>query len=346
MRNIAALEAALFVVQPHGCGRSSGVEHNLAKVGVVSSNLIARSKITYVIEIFNSQKSRLMADTDDDLVARHAEDVTRRLRTVYEASRNDPDRYSHAGKFAICTPDRRSGTLPPAPHDADYRVFRNFSDEGDLIIDVGANSGYSAESIWASGSGARVLSFEALHFHLANLEALKRAYGDRFDYRLRGLGNAPAVLEFVMPVVNGVAITPLATASSDIHWQSLARNTICFGDPAAFRRQRPVSLDLAFYQANVERLDDALKQPDLSEHNTSICAIKIDVEGMEPEVVEGAQETLCRQQAPPVDRSSQTKDRDARAAEGYGISDCKTLRRRARAITRAASIVEHFLLAC
>jgi hypothetical protein len=28
------------------CGRSSGVEHNLAKVRVVSSNLIARSKIT------------------------------------------------------------------------------------------------------------------------------------------------------------------------------------------------------------------------------------------------------------------------------------------------------------
>lgn len=27
------------------CGRSSGVEHNLAKVRVVSSNLIARSKI-------------------------------------------------------------------------------------------------------------------------------------------------------------------------------------------------------------------------------------------------------------------------------------------------------------
>jgi hypothetical protein len=29
-----------------GCGRSSGVEHNLAKVGVVSSNLIARSKFS------------------------------------------------------------------------------------------------------------------------------------------------------------------------------------------------------------------------------------------------------------------------------------------------------------
>ena len=27
----------------NGCGRSSGVEHNLAKVRVVSSNLIARS---------------------------------------------------------------------------------------------------------------------------------------------------------------------------------------------------------------------------------------------------------------------------------------------------------------
>ena len=31
---------------PNGCGRSSGVEHYLAKVRVVSSNLIARSKIS------------------------------------------------------------------------------------------------------------------------------------------------------------------------------------------------------------------------------------------------------------------------------------------------------------
>ena len=31
---------------PTECGRSSGVEHNLAKVRVVSSNLIARSKTT------------------------------------------------------------------------------------------------------------------------------------------------------------------------------------------------------------------------------------------------------------------------------------------------------------
>ena len=33
------------LVGPHGCGCSSGVEHNLAKVGVVGSNPIARSKI-------------------------------------------------------------------------------------------------------------------------------------------------------------------------------------------------------------------------------------------------------------------------------------------------------------
>ena len=36
---------------PTGCGRSSGVEHNLAKVGVVSSNLIARSKIKKNVEL-------------------------------------------------------------------------------------------------------------------------------------------------------------------------------------------------------------------------------------------------------------------------------------------------------
>src|SRR6056297_1694207 len=32
---------------PNGCGRSSGVEHYLAKVRVVSSNLIARSKFSW-----------------------------------------------------------------------------------------------------------------------------------------------------------------------------------------------------------------------------------------------------------------------------------------------------------
>jgi hypothetical protein len=36
--------------RPHGAGgRSSGVEHNLAKVGVVGSNPIARSKFFYDI---------------------------------------------------------------------------------------------------------------------------------------------------------------------------------------------------------------------------------------------------------------------------------------------------------
>ena len=138
------------------------------------------------------------------------------------------------------------------------------------------------------------MSFEALHFHEANLAALKTAYGDRFDFRLTGLSNAPAVLEFVIPVVNGVALTSLATAWSEIHWPSLAENTIRFGDLEAYRNGHPVDLDLAFYQANVERLDDVLKQLDLSPHNTSISAIKIDVEGLEPEVVEGAYETLCR----------------------------------------------------
>jgi len=235
-----------------------------------------------------------MADTDDDLIARHVDGVMRQLQTVYEASRDDPDRYLRASEFVIQFSVRPSEVPPVTLHDDDYRVFRNFTDESDLIIDIGANSGYSAESIWASGSGARVLSFEALHFHHASLAALKTAYGDRYDYRMRGLSNAPAVLDFVIPVVNGVALTSLATAWSDIHWPSLAENTIRFGDLEAYRNNRPVDLDLAFYQANVERLDDALKQLNLTSHNTSISAIKIDVEGLEPEVVEGAHETLCR----------------------------------------------------
>jgi hypothetical protein len=36
------------MIRPLGCGRSSGVEHNLAKVGVEGSNPFARSRIPLV----------------------------------------------------------------------------------------------------------------------------------------------------------------------------------------------------------------------------------------------------------------------------------------------------------
>jgi hypothetical protein len=44
----------------------------------------------------------------------------------------------------------------PEVHDSVYLVFRRFGD-GKANIDAGANSGYSAISIWASGSEATVL---------------------------------------------------------------------------------------------------------------------------------------------------------------------------------------------
>ena len=88
-----------------------------------------------------------MADTDDDLIARHVDGVMRQLQTVYEASRDDPDRYSRASEFVIDTPVRPSEIRPVTVHDVDYRVFKHFTDESDLIIDIGANSGYSVELV-------------------------------------------------------------------------------------------------------------------------------------------------------------------------------------------------------
>ncbi|WP_108880272.1 FkbM family methyltransferase [Anderseniella sp. Alg231-50] len=233
-----------------------------------------------------------MRDDDGDLIARHVDDVMRHLKALYDALPGNPDHRSKASRFVADTADRPAPEPPFAMHDADYRVFRHFTDDSDLIVDIGANCGYSAESIWASGSGARVLSFEALNLHDPNLATLKKVYGDRFDYRIMGLGNSSAILEFVTPVVNGIAITALATAWNDIHWQSLAENTIRFGDIEAYRSHRPVDIDLALIQAPVMKLDDALKSQGLNLQGNNICAIKIDVEGLEPEVVAGARETL------------------------------------------------------
>ena len=66
MRNfsLAARGQTEYIAPTQGRGRSSGVEHNLAKVRVVSSNLIARS-------IYNDEKSDLLTGKVAFFRARH-----------------------------------------------------------------------------------------------------------------------------------------------------------------------------------------------------------------------------------------------------------------------------------
>jgi hypothetical protein len=59
------------------------------------------------------------------------------------------------------------------PHDQDYRVFHIFQDSHSLVLDVGANWGYSVGSLWSTGCKSHIVSFEAIPLYKECLDAIK-----------------------------------------------------------------------------------------------------------------------------------------------------------------------------
>jgi FkbM family methyltransferase len=179
-------------------------------------------------------------------------------------------------------------------HDPDYSIFRGFRGApDDVILDVGANWGYSVGSIWASGSDCRIVSFEPWLPYRPCLQRIADLCPKRFEFRMVGLGNAPSMRKFAVPMVNDVAVVALATASPTPHLGSIAENL-----RMQVQQWMPTVQDVVVtvheFEARVDRLDDLLREDKLLGEDARIAAIKIDVEGLEAEVVEGALETLVR----------------------------------------------------
>jgi FkbM family methyltransferase len=177
------------------------------------------------------------------------------------------------------------------PHDDDYHVFRVFDNPDEVILDIGANWGYSASSIWAVGSRCRVVSFEPVPVHRDCLATIKRLYPQRYEYRLIGLSNRSGILNFVVPVVNGTAVSALASAVQQPDIDRVTEdiyNYIC-----RWRTDKEeLLIKLCEICAPVERLDRILRNDYSILGPHRIAAIKVDVEGLEFYVLKGATATL------------------------------------------------------
>ncbi|MDA8631246.1 FkbM family methyltransferase [Litoricolaceae bacterium] len=132
---------------------------------------------------------------------------------------------------------------------------RDVLNEGDLFVDVGANIG--AYSILAAGGGANVIAIEPIPSTYAVLEKniALNAFGDCIEALNIGLGAANGNLRF--------------SGNEDTVNHVLAENEVC---------NHSVNVP-------VGRLDDILQ-------GRKPRAIKIDVEGFETKVLEGAAKTL------------------------------------------------------
>jgi FkbM family methyltransferase len=179
-------------------------------------------------------------------------------------------------------------------HAEDYIAFRIFSDPQEIIMDIGANWGYSVASIWSAGAQVRIISFEPIVSYEDGLQAIKNLYPARYDFRMIGLDSCTTVAKFVMLLVTGVAIGALASASLpeyNAHLEILAKNiqdTIL----QWIKDIETVSFKLFEFEAQVKKLDDVLKADAELLGECRLAAIKIDVEGYECEVLKGAEAAL------------------------------------------------------
>lgn len=176
-------------------------------------------------------------------------------------------------------------------HEPEFCIFRFFQSERETILDIGANWGYSVSSILASGSTARILSFEPNPVHRRRLERLRELQKDVFDFALVGLGSESAELKFLIPVIEGIAQSALTSASFEktIAWV-VQENLVTYALEQCKDVPNP-QLRFAECIWSVVRLDDAIRRG-YEVPVDRIAAMKIDVEGHEAAVLRGGRATL------------------------------------------------------
>jgi FkbM family methyltransferase len=177
------------------------------------------------------------------------------------------------------------------PHDEDYVIFQSFQDKEEVILDIGANWGYSAGSIWSVGARSRIVSFEAIPLYRDCLEKVLTLRPQGYSYLMTALSSKPGLLKFAVPVVNDTALTALTSASQNPHLDSLTEN-VYNSVHRWMSGVKSITLRICEFEVPVQTLDNILiTRPDLIPRH-GIGAIKIDVEGWEHEVLKGAVATL------------------------------------------------------
>ena len=172
---------------------------------------------------------------------------------------------------------RHAGKAPLLlPHDKSYLALVHFAQEPNgLFLDVGANNGISALSFRRLNKTYRILSLEPDPRHELALRRVARKI-DRFEYRIIGAGRRRETRVFHTPRYKSVV---LHTFTSTDRQQAMSAVRESFGPKVGDATQ------VSSAKWPIVPIDDLDLDP---------AIIKIDVEGLDADVLLGANKTVER----------------------------------------------------
>lgn len=177
-------------------------------------------------------------------------------------------------------------------HDESYRIFSYFNQADYMILDIGANAGYSVSSMRSAGVICPIFSFEANKIHATNLEHIRKdiapQYSFVYDYACLGLSDSCCSSTFLMPVINRIAIS------------ALARNEISNIDGLSSLLDKHIDRYFGNEEVHLAIVEFAVELSTLDRYVASnparfplpIAAIKVDAEGMEYKILVGSHDVL------------------------------------------------------
>lgn len=165
-------------------------------------------------------------------------------------------------------------------HEPEFAAFSKLV-TGKPVLDIGANSGQSAISIHNANPHLKVISFEPNKQMVSRLAFTKKLLGRSFEFHSIGLGEVDARIKIFIPISSGVVLSQEATYDKDllVH-DKLTRSRISAATGS-------LDFEISESEIEVQTLDSLKLDPG---------ALKIDVQGLELEVLKGGIETLKRNQ--------------------------------------------------